>query len=475
MCHRPVPPSLKSFIPAGTAVRFATVVVLVWGGATGALLAQQNSNAAAPAAPAPAPSPQGGLQIGSVSAYGVYYSSFLPNGVGSATSTNLPSDLGAGGSIVFDWTKFTERSTFSLTYAPSYTGYVRNSSLNALNHALSLTTSRKIAPQWNFSFSVAGDLSSVQESLFTPTALSNVASVSSTFSDLAAAILSANFANNPQLGAILTSSPLAQSPLNNLLYGQRMFTASAHASLSYSYSPRLSVTFSGGGGRTQQVSENQVSGANVAVIPNTTSGNAGIAVSYSLSPVSELGGSVTTSRSSSSMFDGYTTTSLATLGRTLGGRWVVQVHGGVGITNAVRETSSLVPAKPGPAIGGSLTYKTLSHTFLGSFDRAVSDSYGLGASTSYSANGTWRWRRHGATWWLDSSAGWQSLQGNALANTSGWHATFGLTRAIGIHFVLLTQYSHLTYSGGLQTATFHASQDAVRVSIVWTPHPAALQ
>jgi hypothetical protein len=472
MRHKSAPP-LKSRTSLRIAARSATVLVLVWGGATGALWAQ-NGNATAPAAPAPQPGV--GLQIGSVSAFAVYYSSFLPNGAGvGAGSANLPSDMAAGASIVIDWTKFSERSSFSLTYTPSYLGYVRNSSLDALNHALSLTASRKIAPQWNFSFSVAGNLSSVQESLFTPSALSNVASASSTFSDLAAGILSANFANNPQLGAILTSSPLAQSPLTNLLYGQRMFTTSARVSLSYSYSPRLSVSFSGGAGRSQQVSENQAAGGNVAVIPNTTSGNAGIVISYSLSPVTQIGGTVTTNRTSSLLYDGYTTSSLATYGRTLGGRWVVQLHGGVGVVNAVGQSSSVAPAKPGPAIGGGLTYKTLSHTFLGSFDRSVSDSYGLGASTSYSANAAWHWRHHGSSWGLDSSFGWQWLQGGALANTSGWNTTVGLTRAIGGHIVLLTQYSHLTYSGGLLAAAYHYSQDAVRVSIGWTPRAAVLR
>ncbi|MGO9270768.1 MAG: hypothetical protein ACLQOO_11040 [Terriglobia bacterium] len=421
----------------------------------------------------------GGLQIQSVSGYAVYYSNFLPNGGATpqTASANLPSDVGGGGSIVFDWTKFTDRSSFSLNYTPSYTGYVRNSSLNALNHALSLTASRKIAPRWTFGFSVAGNLSTMEESLFSPTALSNVASVPSTFADLAAGVLSANFANNPQLGAVLTSSPLVESPISNLLYGQRMLTASAHVSLSYSYSPRLSVTFSGGGARTQHVEDQDLGAGNTAVIPNTTSGNAGVSISYSLSPLTQLGASATATRTSSSLYDGYTTTSQATLGRTLGARWFMQIHGGVGVTNAVGQTSSVVvPTKPGPLIGGSLGYKTFRHTFLGSYDRTVVDSYGLGASTTSSATGTWRWGHPGAnSWWLDSSFTWQQLQGGALANTSGWRATVGLSRAVGPHVVLLTQYVHMDYSGGLLAAASHLSQDAVRVSIAWTPRPAPLQ
>jgi hypothetical protein len=299
-----------------------------------------------------------------------------------------------------------------------------------------------------------------------------VAALPSTFSDLAAGILSANFTNNPQLGAALTSSPLLQSPVANLIYGQRMLTASANVSLSYSYSPRLSLTFIGGGGRSQYISQGQSSPANsLYVIPNTTSGNASVAISYSLSPLTQVGGSVNTVFTSSSLYESYTTTSLATLGHTFGTRWLVQLHGGVGVTNPVRETSSAASVKPGPSIGGSLAYKIPSHTFLGSYDRTVGDQYGLGASTSSSVTASWHWRRLASFWWLDSAFNWQQLQGGALTNTSGWRATASLSRAIGTHVVLLTQYVYSYYSGGLLLTASHVTQNAIRVSVGWTPHP----
>lgn len=444
----------------------------VFGGA-GTLLAQ-DANAAV--ANAPPPLPMSGLQVRTISAYGVYYSSFLPNGGAfQAGVANLPAEVGAGGSIEFDWTKFTDRSTFSLTYTPSYTGYVRNSSLNALNHVLDLTTSRKIAPRWTLGFSAGGNLSNLEESLFAPTALGNVASVPATFNDLAAGLLSGNFTNNRQLGVALSGSPLVESPVGNLLYGERMFTSSATSTLSYSYSPRFLVTFSGGGARTQHVGDQALGTGNTYLIPTTTSGSASVAISYSLSPFTQLGASVTSNRTSSSLYDAYTTTSLATFGHTLGTRWVAQLHGGVGVTNPVRQTYAAVPTPPGPVIGGSLVYKTSLNTFIGSYDRTVIDSYGLGASTTSTSTATWRLHSPASSWWLESSFTWQQLQGNALYSISGWRATVGLNRAIGTHVVLITQYTHLDYSGGLLTAAYHTTQDAVRVSIGWTPHPVPLQ
>jgi hypothetical protein len=213
------------------------------------------------------------------------------------------------------------------------------------------------------------------------------------------------------------------------------------------------------------------------VISNTTSGDAALAISYSFSPITQLGGTVTTTRIASSLQDAYTTASQASLGRTFGRRWFMQIHGGVGLTKPVRQTSlsSTTSTAPHPVAGGSFGYKTFSHTLLGSFDRIVSDAYGLGATTTSSANATWRWRRPGNSWWLDSAFGWQWLQGNAVTNTSGWHTTVGLNRAMGTHVVFSTQYAHLTYSGALQPTAYHRSQDAMRVSVIWDPYSPALR
>jgi hypothetical protein len=232
--------------------------------------------------------------------------------------------MGMGGSIVIDWSKFTERTTFSLTYTPSYTAQVRYSSQDALNHVFSLNITRKLTPRWRLGFSVAANYSTLEESLFAPTTLGNVAAVPSTANALAAGLLAGNFTNNPQLGVVVTNSPLVESPLANLLYGQRMFTASGTSTLSYSFSPRFSVTFSGSAARTQPGSVNRTATAATApIIPDTTSGTASAALSYSLSPAAQLGGSVTTTRVSSFLVDAYATTSLATYGRTLGRKWVI--------------------------------------------------------------------------------------------------------------------------------------------------------
>ena len=370
------------------------------------------------------------------------------------------------------WAKFSPRATFSLIYTPSYTGRVRYSSWNALNHALSLSATRNFAPRWSYNFSANADLSTQEATLFAPTAFGNVASVPASFNDLAAALLSAKF-NNPELAAALSSAPTGQSPVRNLLYGTRMLTAVGQASFSYSYSPRLSFTFGGGGSRIQHVADTQaVSAQGGYLLPDTTSGNANLGFSYSLSPLTQLGGTVATSRISSALYETQTTTSLATLGRTFSRRWLLQLHGGVGITNPLRQAaSSPISTKPRPAFGASLAFKTYSHTLLGSFDRTVSDSYGVGASTSSVSTASWRWQRPARVWWLESSFSWEQLQLSGQ-DTTGWRSSVGVGRSVGAHLAVFTQYAYLDYSGRFQNFLNKLSQSAVRVSLVWTPRSA---
>ncbi len=443
--------------------------ILIIGWATGSLWGQGNNVTNAVAA---LPTlPKSGFEITSVSGFMVYYSNGLPNAASVQPGTaNLSADGGFGGSVKFDWTKFSERTTFSLSYTPSYTGRVKYTSLDALNHALSLNISRKLVPRWTLRFSAGANLSTLDESLFAPTPLSTVASFPSTFSDLASALMFSQFTNNPALGVTLTNAPLVQSPMQNLFYGERMFTSTAQATLSYSYSPRLSVTLTGGASRSQSVSGDQSPiTTNAFLIPNTTSGTAGVTISYSYSPEWQIGGSAMTNRTSSFLEDVYTTTSLATISRALNRRWIVQLHGGFSFIDPIRETGVTRSTAPLPSAGGGLTFKTLSHTFLGAFDHTASDSYGLGAASTSSTSASWRWRRPGNSWWLQSSVSWQQLRGNAAADTSGWQCSAGFGRVINPQLTFVADYAYLTYTGLFNRSGYSFSQSALRTSLSWSP------
>lgn len=420
----------------------------------------------------PASVPRASFEIRTASAF-LVYSNVPPNGAVIQPSTTYPATTSYGGSAQVEWERLSERSSFSLSYTPSYIGWTRYSSLSAFNHTASLNFSRKIAPRWTLAFSLAGDYSSQTQSIFAPTTLGDIASVPSNFNDLTSALLASKFTNT-QLGQILTSAPLVDSPVRNLLYGQRMFTTAVQTSLSYSYSPRLTITVNGSANRSQNVDDSQSVTPN-SLLANTTSGSAGFTASYSWSPRTQVSGTIATSRTSSQLSDQQSTTSVVTVGRTLGTHWFAQIHGGVGVINSLRPVPNTVPpsATPRPVAGGSLGFKTLSHTLLGSYDRTVSDSYGLGATSTSSASATWRWSRRASGWALESGVSWQQLRGNPLTDTSGWRSTVSFDRALGEHLGVRTEYAYLNYSATLQRRGAGLSQSAVRGSILWFPHPRA--
>ena len=396
---------------------------------------------------APPPLP-GGLQIRNVTASFDYLSSGLTTSSTIQYPVKYRPDAGLGGSVQVGWLRSSERTTSSFTYTSSLARRVRYTEFNAWNHALSLTTSHHLSPAGIFSFSAAGDLGSLEQSVFTPTTSSNIASTRATFDDLAASTLAST--SNPQLASILDSAPLLESPLRNLLYGQRMLTAAAKASYSYSYSPRFLVSFQAGAGRNQSISGSQ----NGYLIPRTTAGNAELSVSYSLSPARKSVGAWAPQRIFSSFQDSFTTTSFLTFARSLGGRWVLQrgMHGGAGIIDPVGQGASSATGgtsqdstRAHPRGAPSLAFKARSQTVLSSIERTVSDSYGWGRPRRlprpYPGTGS------GPA----SSGGWRAALAGNDHRATGWQGspacTAGLGRNLGPQVVLFTQYAYLDYSG----------------------------
>ena len=423
--------------------------------------------------PVAAPTPRPGFQIASLSGYAVYYSTGMPEGYYQPTATPLPSDVGLGGSAQFQWTHTSERSQAFFSYTPAYTGRLRLSSWNALNHSMSANGSRRFG-KWNFGFSMGASLDNFAEILFAPTTYSTVAAAPVAFSDLASAMLTGQY-TNAQLASILTGAPLVESPARNIFYGARMFNASAQSTISYALSQRLSITLTGAGNRSQQASGNPAGSSQntYAFIPTTTSVGTTLSVSYAESPRTQLGISVGSDRVVSLLEDAYAARAGVSFGRRMGTRWFLQLSGGAGRMIPVRSAFVLDKAMQ-PTMAASLGFHTFSHTLLGSYSRDVSDFYGLGALSTYSATGTWRWRRPGRMWWTESLLSWQELSGNPTTNTTAWRVEAGLGRALTNRTGLLTQYVYLHYALPLLNAAA-SSQSAVRVSFVWNPQYTAFQ
>jgi len=207
------------------------------------------------------------------------------------------------------------------------------------------------------------------------------------------------------------------------------------------------------------------------LVPRAITANAGVSVSYALSPRTEVGLNMSSSRAFSSIQDAYTTSASGFIGRTIGRRWFAQVHGGGGfITNLHSHYPS--GAGTSPVFGGSLGYRTSAHGFLGSYDHTLGQSYGVGAAGMTSIAAAWNWWRPGHHWGLNRSYMRQEFSKGAFGNVQGWRAAFGLTRQLGDHLVLETAYTYGAYSSAsTPLLAYDSAQHAIRLSLMFTPQP----
>ncbi len=420
------------------------------------------------------PSPRGELRIENVSVFGAYYSSALPNQINPGAAA-LPWDAGYGGGVQFSWLKFTERSHFSLTYAPNYTGRTRYTEFNALNHLFSFSVGGQVSRKWQLDLSGGASLQSQDQFLFSPTVFGAVSTASTSFDDLAAA-MTAGELTNTQLASVLTGAPPVQSPATNLFHAERMFTARANTSAVYSPSTRLSVTFSAGADyRTPRPFDRDGEAVpTVSLVPTMRSANSSVEVAYSVSPRTRVGVTGESRYVSSQIVESFYTSALGSVSRTMRRHWFFELHGGVGFINPTSEPVFEISTTPQPVGGGSVGFRTFEHTLIASYDRTIGDNYGYNAEATSSVEGSWTWQRPGRNWWIQSSLIWQQLP-NSVFDGSSLRGSAGFGRTLSSQTALLTEFSYLRYSGRLNNISSESSQYGVRVSIVWSPQQAIIR
>ena len=423
----------------------------------------------------PLGSDQGGIRLKSMSAFMTYYS-VAPEAYGGGSSgIPLMSDAGVGGSATLVYTRFRERSKLSIVYTPSYVERLRYSTGNTPNHTLSLNWRRNLTARWTYTISASAVDTSLSDALFAPTRFANVVAAPATFEDLASAMVAGKFTNN-ELAAILTGAPILESPERMLFYGERVLSASIMTGLSYSRSSRLTYYVNGVANRSQNLKDPNTSATiqPTYLASRTTTGSVTLGVGYSLSPRTRVGVDVSSSRTFSNLQDAYTSTSNLSLGRTMGMNWFLQIHGGIGFIDPIRQYSPL-PTGPQYQAGGRIGYKTRAHTFIAAVDRSISDSYGLGAGASLTVTGAWNWRRPGSPWSMSSNFGQQRLLGTKFGPIDSWFATAGFARRLGVHTAMFTQYAYLSNTRLVGGPDWQGNLHTVRVSVVWSPNGGTAQ
>jgi hypothetical protein len=431
----------------------------------------------------------GGVRLYGVSVYSGYLSSAYPlsGGLASASlpglaSTPLPSSaplpemqaLGAdenyGVQASLGWQHHAERSDFALLYSGGYSGIARYSVLNALNQSISLNIARHLSQKWTLSLAGEAQDSTLAQFLYQPSSLSVVAQLPATFDDLAAAFSIGQF-SNAQMASMLTTAPVLESPLRTALLGNRVLSYAFRATVAYAYSSRLSFRF----GSISAGAQNRPNGQDRAAqqtnyaMPRSIGANAGMEMSYLLSPRTEVGLDAEEMRIGNRYQTGYTTTASAFLGRKMGTHWFLRTHVGGSLAKMTQHLYG-VPTQRIAIGGGSVGFRTYQHTLVAFYDRASIDAYGFAAGVNTTLTGSWNWHRPGARWSLFTSFGQQQMRNTGYVSISGWQSSTGFSESLNGHTTLTAQYVYLSsaahsYLGGNN----NPSISSVRISLNWSP------
>jgi len=190
---------------------------------------------------------------------------------------------------------------------------------------------------------------------------------------------------------------------------------------------------------------------------------------YSLSPRTNVGLEISTSRTFTRLQDGYASSGSVSIGRKMSEHWFVQGRAGGGLILYTRHAFA-PPTKPQYSAGGNIGYKLRSHSLLASYDRSIGDAYGLGGGTTSSATAGWNWRAPGGMWSLRADYGYQRTDGSFLVNTESWRASGGVGRSLTNHLYFSAQYSYFIYPKGQSGVTgLSGAESGVSAGLTWSP------
>jgi hypothetical protein len=416
----------------------------------------------------------GGFRLYGVSVFTGYSTTPLPLGLGQAApagSQDLGPSINYGVSASFGWQFHREKTNLSVLYSGTYMGVARYSDLNALSHALSLNVSRQLSSKWTFTMTGSAQDSTLAEFMQQPSALSVLSQLPASFNDLAAAFSVGQF-SNAQMASTLTGASLMASPASGLLLGNRVLSYSGNAGLNYARSSRLSFHFASfsAGGQSRRGGQNGIP-QQTYVLPRSLGMAAGMGVSYSLSPRTQVGLNVDEGRVVNGYQNAYSTNSTASFGRKMGVRWFLSVHGGGSLTQTIQHTYG-VPESRQLIGGGSLGVRIYTQTLVASYDRTSSDAYGFAVGTNTTASASWNWQRPGSRWSISASGAQYQMRNTGFTSISGWQGSGGVSASLNAHTSVNAQYVYLNTQGGYAGNLNNLIAHSIRLSLSWNPQTA---
>jgi hypothetical protein len=417
----------------------------------------------------------GGLHLLGVSVYSGYSTTAYPQtgfDLNAATGAgNLGADISYGASASLGWQRHRDKTDISVMYTGTYGGMVRYSGLNAYGQSLAIAASRMLTPRWTLNFSAAGQDATLAQFLYQPSTLSIISQVPATFDDLAAALAVGQY-SNAQVASMLTGAPVMQAPGRSLLMGNRVLSYTAQATAAYALSSRLNLHFASfaAAGQTRFGGQDGVAASNF-VMPRSLGANAGVGISYALSPRTEVGANVDADRTVNHFQAAYLSTASAFLGRKMGMHWFLRVQGGATYSEITQQAFG-TPTTRQMVGAGSLGFRTNTHTLVASYNRSATDTFGFAVGTVTTTSGAWNWRRAGSRWSLTASFGEQQTRSTGFTSFSGWQTTAGIFTNLNPHTTVTAQYVYLNSSGTYLGTFNNLAIQSVRLSLGWAPQAA---
>jgi hypothetical protein len=410
--------------------------------------------------------------------YGLSVSGMYSTGAGAGTELGLPvvplSSKSASLTTVqaaasFGFARNIGKTYFTIDYSPSWVQGVRGGDFKAANHVLSLSTGRTISTKWSVNGSMNGILTDFNQLMFVQPQSLNVAMTPGSFDEFAAAVLTGRTGSLP-LTQTINAAQLV-SPETAYLYGGRILNLSMHGSVSYAYSTRSAINLSVSTSRSQfSNSGGNLSGhvgSNYSV-PWTTNAVPSFGWSHSLTPRTTISVNLYTNRVISQYQDAYSSQVGVSIGRTMSPHWFLQGTLGVGLIKLLRHTLSV---NTGPQItyGTALGYRVYAQTITASFNRSVSDIYGLGANATDSSSAAWAWKRPGSSVSLTGSFGYSRLISPQFSNTGSWTGLASAAKALNSQVTLSASYGYVQYPATILATGSNVTRSGVIVSLSWSP------
>lgn len=392
----------------------------------------------------------------------VFFTGYYSSNSG-APRTPAGREYFSGGRATVGLARIRRRSGIFLTYSPSYIRDLRYSELDSLNQSLSFTVSWKLRSGWSLETALASAVNGTTQFMFEPTLYTQITEVAATADELAAALLKTARFDNAYFASLLTGAPLLESPARQVFFGERVLNGSAHAALSHTRA-RWTLGLSAQATRYENIAGKSASRVS-PLVPSVMAGRAGVNVSYSLSPRTEIGLNASSQRTMSRFQDTYTSMATAKFARRMSPQWFIQMHSGAGFFTAGQGVR--LPGGPQYLAGGGLGFKTQAHSFLLSGERSIADNYGYRASSNVTTTASWGWGRPNRRWRIQASGSHQLIHFSEVPDMTAWIASASFSERLSARTWLSLRYSYLRsqeYAGLPGNREIHA----VRLAISWT-------